>query len=385
MNAITVEHVTKHYPGFSLQDVSFSLPQGSILGLVGENGAGKSTLIRLLMGAAKADSGTLTALNTDSRSPDFAAAKEDIGIVLDDAYFPEVLSAKQVGKVMAHTYQNWDPALYQQYLQQFSLPGDKLFKDYSRGMRMKLAIAVALSHHPRLLVLDEATSGLDPMVRDEILDIFNDFTRDESHSILLSSHIVSDLEKICDYIAFLHKGKLLLFEEKDRLLEEYTVLRLTSQQLSDLDPDAVISRRSSPYGEEALARARDRSGSGGDNWRGKNQLRIIQAAINKVLSPAILSSFSDVLKATEGSFQTDVPYELIAELVRNQLAENPQWEILRYNVTGTGDSEIPFTTMLLDGKPMYLYVMWPNEDDVAAGIEMMQAMHRDEVISLPSA
>ena len=254
MNAITVEHVTKHYPGFSLQDVSFSLPQGSILGLVGENGAGKSTLIRLLMGAAKADSGTLTALNTDSRSPDLAAAKEDIGIVLDDAYFPEVLSAKQVGKVMAHTYQNWDPALYQQYLQQFSLPGDKLFKDYSRGMRMKLAIAVALSHHPRLLVLDEATSGLDPMVRDEILDIFNDFTRDESHSILLSSHIVSDLEKICDYIAFLHKGKLLLFEEKDRLLEEYTVLRLTSQQLSDLDPDAVISRRSSPYGEEVLAR-----------------------------------------------------------------------------------------------------------------------------------
>ena len=247
MNAITVEHVTKHYPGFSLQDVSFSLPQGSILGLVGENGAGKSTLIRLLMGAAKADSGSLTALNTDSRSPDFAAAKEDIGIVLDDAYFPEVLSAKQVGKVMAHTYQNWDPALYQQYLQQFSLPGDKLFKDYSRGMRMKLAIAVALSHHPRLLVLDEATSGLDPMVRDEILDIFNDFTRDESHSILLSSHIVSDLEKICE-------GKLLLFEEKDRLLEEYTVLRLTSQQLSDLDPDAVISRRSSPYGEEILAR-----------------------------------------------------------------------------------------------------------------------------------
>ena len=136
-------------------------------------------------------------------------------------------------------------------------------------------------------------------------------------------------------------------------------------------------------GEEALKRARDRSGSGGDNWRGKNQLRIIQAAINKVLSPAILSSFNDVLKATEGCFQTDVPYELIAELVRNQLASNPQWEILRYNVTGTGDSEIPFTTMLLDGKPMYLYVMWPNDDDVAAGIEMMQAMHRDEVISLP--
>lgn len=136
-------------------------------------------------------------------------------------------------------------------------------------------------------------------------------------------------------------------------------------------------------GEEALVRARDRSGGGGDQWRGKNQLRIIQAAINKVLSPAILSSFNDVLKATEGSFETDVPYEMIAELVKEQLSSNPQWEILRYNVTGTGDSEIPFTTMFLDGKPMYLYVMWPNEDDVAAGSAMMQAMHRDEVISLP--
>ena len=138
-------------------------------------------------------------------------------------------------------------------------------------------------------------------------------------------------------------------------------------------------------GQEALKHARDRSGGGGDQWRGKNQLRIIQAAINKVLSPAILSSFNDVLTATEGCFETDVPYELIAELVKEQLSFNPQWEILRYNVTGTGDSEIPFTTMFLDGQPMYLYVMWPNEDDVAAGIEMMQAMHRDEVISLPSA
>ncbi len=254
MNAITFEHVTKHYPGFSLQDITFSLPQGSILGLVGENGAGKSTLIRLLMNAAKRDGGTIQVLNTDCQSPQFAAVKEETGIVLDEAYFPVVLSAKQVGKIMSLTYRNWDQPLFDQYLKRFDLPSNKLFKDYSRGMRMKLAIAVALSHHPKLLVLDEATSGLDPMVRDEILDIFNDFTREEDHSILLSSHIVSDLEKICDYIAFLHKGKLVLFEEKDRLLEEYTILHLTIQQLAALPPAAIIRRRSGKYGEEVLVR-----------------------------------------------------------------------------------------------------------------------------------
>ncbi len=254
MNAITFDHVTKHYPGFSLQDITFSLPQGAILGLVGENGAGKSTLIRLLMNAAKRDGGSITVLGEDCHDPQFASIKEDIGIVLDEAYFPEVLSAKQVGKIMSHTYRNWDQLLFDQYLKQFGLPLDKLFKDYSRGMRMKLAIAVALSHHPKLLVLDEATSGLDPMVRDEILNIFNDFTREEDHSILLSSHIVSDLEKICDYITFLHKGKLVLFEEKDRLLEEYTILHLTVQQLANLPPSAIVRRRSGKYGEEVLAR-----------------------------------------------------------------------------------------------------------------------------------
>ena len=254
MNTIELKQVTKHYPGFSLQEVSFSLPRGAILGLVGENGAGKSTLIRLLMGATKADGGSMTVLGIDNQSPDFAAVKEDIGIVLDEAYFPEVLNAKQVGKIMALTYRNWEQPLFEGYLKRFALPHDKLFKDYSRGMRMKLAIAVALSHKPKLLVLDEATSGLDPMVRDEILDIFNEFTREEDHSILLSSHIVSDLEKICDYIAFLHRGKLVLFEEKDRLLEEYAIVRVTAQQAEAMDPAAVVGRRYGPYGTEILAR-----------------------------------------------------------------------------------------------------------------------------------
>ena len=254
MNAIEARKICKHYPDFSLQEVSFDLPQGAILGLVGENGAGKSTLIRLLMGASPADGGTVTVLGADNRAPDFAKVREEIGVVLDEAYFPEVLTAKQVGKIMSHTYRSWEQPTYERYLRRFSLPQDKLFKDYSRGMRMKLAIAVALSHKPKLLVLDEATSGLDPMVRDEMLDIFNEFTREEEHSILISSHIVSDLEKICDYIAFLHRGKLLLLEEKDRLLEEYAVVRLPAEQADTLPTEAVAGRRPGTYGCEILCR-----------------------------------------------------------------------------------------------------------------------------------
>ena len=223
MNAIELSHVTKHFPGFTLQDLSLTVPSGTICGLVGENGAGKSTTIRLLMGALRPDSGTCTVLGADSAAPEFLSLKEDIGVVLDEAYFPESLNALQVGGVMAKTYRRWDGKQYQNYLTRFGLPEKKPFKDFSRGMKMKLAIAVALSHSPRLLVLDEATAGLDPIVRDEVLEIFNEFTREEDHSILISSHILSDLEKLCDYIAFLHQGRLLFCDEKDRLLEEYGI------------------------------------------------------------------------------------------------------------------------------------------------------------------
>lgn len=257
MNAIECRDLTKTYQGFTLDHITFSLPAGCILGLVGENGAGKSTTLRLLMNAISRDGGQVSLLGTDNQSPDFLQTKQDIGVVLDEACLPEVITPRELGKLMSLTYTRWNQTQYDQYLARFSIPREKKFKEFSRGMKMKLAIAAALSHHPKLLLLDEATSGLDPMVRDEVLEVFNDFTRDESHTVVLSSHIVSDLEKICDYIAFLHKGKLVLFEEKDRLLEEYALVKLSQNQLAELDPAAVAGVKEGPYGAEALVK-RDR-------------------------------------------------------------------------------------------------------------------------------
>lgn len=252
MNAIEIKNLTKNYKDFTLDDITLALPQGSILGLVGENGAGKSTTIKLIMNALAPNGGSVSVLGTDNKSPGFQRIKEDIGVVLDEAYFPESLTAKRLEAVMKHAYKNWDSTCYQRYMEEFKIPSNKPFRDFSRGMKMKLAIAVALSHNPKLLILDEATGGLDPMVRDEILSIFNDFTRDETHSILLSSHIVSDLEKICDYIAFLHKGKLIFYEEKDRLLEEYAIVKISLEDFEVIPEEAIQGKKKTPYGVEAL-------------------------------------------------------------------------------------------------------------------------------------
>ena len=248
MNAIELSHINKSFGDFAIRDLNLAVPSGTICGLVGENGAGKSTTIRLLMGVLRPDSGTASVLGVDVSSPEFREVKEDVGVVLDEAYFPESLNAVQVGKIMAATYRRWDQKLYDGYLKRFDLPPSKQFKDFSRGMRMKLAIAVALSHQPKLLVLDEATAGLDPIVRDEVLDIFNEFTREEDHSILISSHILSDLEKLCDYIAFIHKGDLLFCEEKDQLLEQYGIFEDSRENLDCLQPEAIVAREESRYG-----------------------------------------------------------------------------------------------------------------------------------------
>ena len=255
MNAIEIKDLCKNYPGFSLDHVNLTLPCGCIMGLVGENGAGKSTTIRLILDMIARDSGTITLLGKDNRE-NIRLLKEDIGVVLDEVGIPACLNPKQVGKIMANTFRNWEQAVYDSLLEKLAVPPEKPFKDFSKGMKMKLGIAIALSHRPKLLILDESTSGLDPVVRDEVLDLFSEFTREESHAVLISSHIVSDLEKICDYIAFLHRGKLLLCEEKDALKEKYGILRCSKDQLSALPPEAVIGRKETAYGVESIA-ARD--------------------------------------------------------------------------------------------------------------------------------
>ena len=251
-NVIEIRGLCKHYRDFSLDHLDLDLPAGCVLGLVGENGAGKSTTIRLIMDALERDGGTVSVLGMDNKSPAFMDVKQDVGVVLDETCVPEVINARQLGKIMAGTYKNWDQAAYEGWIERFRLPADKKVKDYSRVMTMKLGIAAALSHRARLLLLDEATGGLDPMVREELLEVFADFAAQDGHAVLLSSHIVSDLERICDYIAFLHKGKLVLCEEKDVLLDKYAVLKCTREQLANIPQEAVHGKRVGTYGVEAL-------------------------------------------------------------------------------------------------------------------------------------
>lgn len=251
MNALEIRNLTKSYPGFTLDNINLTLPSGCIMGLIGENGAGKSTTIKLILDMIHKDSGSITILGKDN-GDNIKLTKEDIGVVMDEVGIPECLTVKQVGNVMKHTFQNWDAAEYARLVQKLELPDKKQFKEFSRGMKMKLGIAIAMSHNSNLLILDEATSGLDPVVRDEVVEMFSEFTRDESHSILISSHIVSDLEKLCDYIAFLHKGKLLLCEEKDQLLAEYGLIHCTADELQSLPSDAVKYKKENTYGGQAM-------------------------------------------------------------------------------------------------------------------------------------
>ncbi len=253
MNALEIRNLCKSYPGFTLDNLNLTLPSGCIMGLIGENGAGKSTTIKLILDMIHKDSGTITILGRDNED-NLRLTKEDLGVVMDNVGLPDCLNPRQVGKMMAGVYSRWDQAEFDRLLQKLQLPADKSFKDFSRGMKMKLGIAIALSHGSKLLLLDEATSGLDPVVRDEVADMFLDFTRDESHAILISSHIVSDLEKLCDYVAFLHQGKLLLCQEKDLLLSEYGILHALPQQLDALAPSAILHRKDSLYGSQALVR-----------------------------------------------------------------------------------------------------------------------------------
>ena len=250
MNAIEIKHLTKNYSGFSLENLNLTLPSGCIMGLVGENGAGKSTTIRMILGLTRPDRGEITVFGQKMDQE----LKQSIGVVLDEPGYPNCMNARQIGNMLAGIYRNWEKDTFAGYLETLNIPESKPFKDFSKGMKMKLCLAAALSHGAKLLILDEATSGLDPVVRDDILDILNDFTRDEGNSVLISSHIVSDLEKICDYIAFLHRGKLMLCREKDELLNEYAFVQGSREEIDALDP---IGRRDGRFGTEAIVRRSD--------------------------------------------------------------------------------------------------------------------------------
>ena len=250
-----VENLSKHYPGFSL-DVTFALPKGSIMGLVGANGAGKSTTLRLLLGLAQPDGGRRVVLGQEdlNRSP---AVREEVGVVFDECSFPEILTPAQLGKVLARLHPRWDDREYRRLLERLELPRGKAVKEFSRGMKMKLSIAAALSHRPRLLLLDEPTSGLDPIVRGQVLDLFQDFIQDEERGILLSSHITSDLERIADYITFMSRGRVLLTEEKDTLVEVYGVIRGPAARMGEVAPGDALGLTATGHGFEGLVRDRE--------------------------------------------------------------------------------------------------------------------------------
>ena len=254
-NSIEIAGLGKQYPGFALRDVSFTVPGGSIVGFVGENGAGKTTTIKAILNVVHKDTGTITLLGQDNvtGSP---ANHQDIGVVFDESSFHDWLRPRQVANILRCSFKNWDDAHYTQLVHQLGLAEavDKngLLKTFSRGMKMKFSLITAMAHHPRLLILDEATSGLDPVVRDEILDLFLAFIKDEAHSILFSSHITSDIEKAADYLVFIHRGQIILNAEKDELLARYGVLRCGVHLLEGIDKNHIIGMRKSEFGAEAL-------------------------------------------------------------------------------------------------------------------------------------
>lgn len=252
---LEVSNLTKDYGDFILDHISFSIPRGVIMGLIGENGAGKSTTINCILNEVKKSDGKVSIFGKD-HIVDEVAIKDKIGIVFDENHFPDIFTPMEIEKIMAGIYQNWQSAIYHDYINKFKLPGNKQIKDFSKGMKVKLAFAVALSHKAEFLILDEATSGLDPIMRDDILNILIDFVQDENHSILFSSHITSDLEKIADYITFIHKGRLVFNHMKDTLIDNYGVISCGTSVFDSLDKSIIIAYRKEDYQFKVLVNNR---------------------------------------------------------------------------------------------------------------------------------
>ena len=248
--AVEIENLTKKFDGFKLGPLNFNIPKGTVVGFIGQNGAGKSTTIKLILGLLNKDSGKIEVLGEqDTRS---IKHKDKIGVVFDDLFFPEEMDLRSIERLCSSIYSNWESERFSNFKNKFNLTEKQEIKKYSRGMKMKLSIAIALSHNAELLILDEATSGLDPVVREEILEILYNFMQKEEHTILISSHILSDLEKIADYIAFINEGKILFFESKEDLKEEYAICTLSNEDADKLDESIIVGRRKHSFGQEIL-------------------------------------------------------------------------------------------------------------------------------------
>ncbi len=250
-NSLEVKNLCKKYNGFELKNINLNLPKGMIMGLIGENGAGKTTTIKSMLNLIQIDSGEIKIFGLDIKENE-KKIKEDIGVVLDDSFFSEYLNPADINKVMRKIYKNWDEKLYDKYLEDFKLPKNKISKEFSSGMKMKLKIAVALSHHPKLLILDEPTSGLDPVARSEILDIFQDFIQNEENSIFVSSHITSDLEHIADYITFINNGEIVLSKTRDELLEKYGIVKCSKSEFEKIDKNDYVKFKVNRYEYDVL-------------------------------------------------------------------------------------------------------------------------------------
>ena len=250
-NILEINNLSKKYDNFELKNVNIKLPKGMIMGFIGENGAGKTTTIKSILNIVNRDSGEIKIFGLDNIENE-VKIKEDIGVVLDDSFLSEYLNPTDINKIMKNIYKNWDEKLYFKYVEDFKLPKDKISKEYSSGMKMKLKIAVALSHHPKLLILDEPTSGLDPVARSEILDIFQDFIQDENKGIFVSSHITSDLEHIADYITFINDGEIIFTKTRDELLENYGIVKCTEEDFKKIDKKDYIKYKKNRYEYDVL-------------------------------------------------------------------------------------------------------------------------------------
>ena len=255
-NALTVSGLTKQYGAFTLSDISFEVPQGTIAGLIGENGAGKSTTLHAILGLIRKDRGEISVLGSpiEELQPE---VRENIGVVFDGTNFSEELTPRELNKVLKGIYRSWDEDYFFDLLNKLSLPAAKKIKSFSKGMKAKLSLAAAFAHHPKLLILDEATSGLDPIVRDGILDMFLDFVQDEENSILVSSHITSDLEKVADYIVFIHEGRLIFSKPKDELLESYGIVKCGAAQFDRIEKQDIVAYRKQDYEWQVLVADRN--------------------------------------------------------------------------------------------------------------------------------